>query len=100
MQIIGIIFFILWPYFRFDVNFQNDFEYNKSDLILHTSLRYSDGAGFIVNNSKNENGWMEEIMHRNIAFEPSVTFEILVLCDYDKYQVSKFRPNRANNVRI
>lgn len=73
---------------RFDINFQNDFEYNKSDLMLHISMRYSDGAGFIVMNTKNEAGWMSEEMHRNINFEPGVNFELLVLCDHDKYQIA------------
>ncbi|GJQ74247.1 putative galectin [Trypoxylus dichotomus] len=73
---------------RFDVNFQNEFEYSKSDLMLHISMRYSDGNGFIVTNTKNENGWMPEEMHRNIAIEPGVDFELLILCDFDKYQIA------------
>lgn len=68
---------------------QSDFEYTKSDLVLHVSMRYSDGQGFIVINSKNENGWMEEQMHRNICFEPGVDFELLILSDFDKFQVGK-----------
>ncbi|KAK9754981.1 Galactoside-binding lectin [Popillia japonica] len=73
---------------RFNVNFQNEFDYGKSDLMLQLSMRYADGVGFIVNNSRNENGWMAEDMHRNMNFEPGINFELLILCDFDKFQIA------------
>ncbi|GJQ74252.1 putative galectin [Trypoxylus dichotomus] len=70
----------------FNINFQNKDDYNTSDVILHVSVRYS--QGFIALNTKDSGKWMSEVRLNTTAVTAGREFEILIACEQKDFRIA------------